>query len=217
LNDLLTECAENEDLRQVVNQSELCAELVGDRPAYIQLLALKARELTDRERIVLVGSTHLHFNPKHEHVKLIQSGLCMRHVLAVRSQLRLQHPAADVSIVFTGDLNSLPNSAVYELLSSGRLGSDHSDWQFGSVDGQSFSGVDLQMGEGLHNATGCPAYTNYTQHFHGCLSYIWTSDHLQVDKVIPLPDDSLVKKYVAIPSAICPSDHLPIIVDVTLR
>uniref|UniRef100_A0A914UHP5 Endonuclease/exonuclease/phosphatase domain-containing protein n=1 Tax=Plectus sambesii TaxID=2011161 RepID=A0A914UHP5_9BILA len=224
LTDLLNECPENEDLRRVVKQTEQCTELVANRPACIQLLALKPLEQLDRERILLVGNTHLHFNPIQEHVKLIQTALCARHLLAVHSQLRQQHPTADVSIVFAGDLNSVPSSAVYQLLSTGHSPSDHKDWRWGAADGQPFFGIDLQAEKGLHNSTGCPPYTNYTAFqlngqkggFQGCLSYIWTSDQLQAEKVIPLPDHSLVVKYQAIPSPICPSDHLPIIVDAML-
>lgn len=67
-----------------------------------------------------------------------------------------------------------------------------------------------------------PTYTNYTcaegsRGFAGCLDYIWGTSDIHVDKVLPLPRHELVVKYGAIPSKIAPSDHIPIIAELSFK
>ena len=77
-------------------------------------------------------------------------------------------------------------------------------------------GVGLRLQHGLQLLSGCGdlPYTNYVQGFVGALDWIFAdARRLRVRKHAPLPDHEAVVRHVALPSAVFPSDHLPIAVE----
>ena len=58
-----------------------------------------------------------------------------------------------------------------------------------------------------------PIWTHYVAHFQGTLDYIFHSPNLIVKDLLPLPDEDLVSAEVALPNAVIPSDHLPIMAE----
>lgn len=77
-----------------------------------------------------------------------------------------------------------------------------------------FEGLDLYHGFHFENATGTTGYTNYTSGYRGVLDYIFIdSEHLSVERTVPLPSLEEVTEFVALPSLYFPSDHLALVAD----
>lgn len=60
-----------------------------------------------------VVNTHLYWNPKYAEVKLMQASFIMEALETYIAEVA----GESFPIVFVGDFNSLPNSAVYRLIS----------------------------------------------------------------------------------------------------
>ena len=54
----------------------------------------------------------------------------------------------------------------------------------------------------------CPPFTNYTKTFQGTLDHIIHNKQLRLLSILDIPDESEVKKEVALPSKLFPSDHV---------
>lgn len=71
---------------------------------------------------------------------------------------------------------------------------------------------EVSHGVPLDSACGCPAYTNYTSGFNGCLDYIfYDKSKLEVAEVVPMPTHEEVTQNIAIPNIHFPSDHIAIV------
>lgn len=78
-----------------------------------------------------------------------------------------------------------------------------------------FKGLDLEHQFHFENACGTKHFTNYTLGYSGILDYIFIdSDHLSVERTIPLPSHREVTEFVALPSVYFPSDHLSLVADI---
>mmetsp|Transcript_33225 Transcript_33225/g.100400 ORF Transcript_33225/g.100400 Transcript_33225/m.100400 type:complete len:187 (+) Transcript_33225:360-920(+) len=53
--------------------------------------------------------------------------------------------------------------------------------------------------------------TNYTQHFAGWLDYIFAAGEIEIAPAQALLPDAVLAENVAIPSALFPSDHVPVV------
>ena len=85
----------------------------------------------------------------------------------------------------------------------------------GSDSGGDFRGLELRHDFRFQNVTGTEHCTNYTASFKAVLDYIMIdSDHLSVDRVVPLPSVGEVSEFIALPSAYFPSDHLALVADI---
>ena len=66
----------------------------------------------------------------------------------------------------------------------------------------------------LISAAGYPAYSNYTPTFKHLLDYVMVQrEHFEVLRVAPFPTEEVLSEFVALPSAVIPSDHISILVD----
>lgn len=167
---------------------------------------------------VCVVNTHLYSNYQRSDVKLWQS-------FALVSELDHIVARRDIPVILCGDFNSEPNSAVYELMTQGRL------------DGRSRPELDergetriLPVVESIHHSLNLssamaavygaePAFTNYTSKFRGTLDYVFYSpSRLRVLAVsaIPSADDLQKSSGEGLPSACYPSDHLHLCCDMAM-
>lgn len=74
--------------------------------------------------------------------------------------------------------------------------------------------VELKQPFKLSSACGTPKYTNFTEGFADCLDYIYyDTKHLSVAQVIPLPSHEEIIQHTALPSIVCPSDHIALVAD----
>ena len=57
-------------------------------------------------------------------------------------------------------------------------------------------------------------YTNYTELFAACIDYIfYQKDNLKLIQCVPTPSEDELKAHAAIPSVVCPSDHIALVAD----
>ncbi|KAL6728518.1 hypothetical protein Aduo_010286 [Ancylostoma duodenale] len=205
------------DVNNILSSSSASSEIFSTRPTTIQVLVLRDRISGD---LIVCGNTHLHHNPKHEHLKAVQATVAVRKLESIRKHYSDVNPDCSVRLVLAGDFNSTPDGPVYELLSTGVLPKSSSWWNLD----ENITPEDLLLlpsGEKLRNLTGTET-TNYTRYvdendvergFCGCLDYIWT-DSAKLHRIAPRPSHELLTKYGAIPSKIAPSDHIPLICEV---
>jgi 2',5'-phosphodiesterase len=68
----------------------------------------------------------------------------------------------------------------------------------------------------LSSACGYPRYTNFVTGFCGCLDYIYVEPKLiRTLNVVPLPDHEEVTRFIALPNAVFPSDHIALVCDLS--
>ncbi|EFO20952.2 endonuclease/Exonuclease/phosphatase [Loa loa] len=222
---------ENVDIIELLKSSDELNAMFISKPAVIQVLVLDNSSLfAEGNGILLLANTHLYFDPRFEIIKILQALLCARWVVRVATDYANHNPRAKLHILFAGDFNSTPDGPVYHLLSTGNISikseccsySQHPHGDVNFTIQPSFSSFSLKL-TSLGDET---QFTNYTRHyrydgqiagFEGCLDYIWGSTNVKVHKVIPVPPKELAKKYVALPSKISPSDHLPLVCDIQFR
>lgn len=61
-------------------------------------------------------------------------------------------------------------------------------------------------------------FTNCIASFESVLDYIfYESDSFNLDRVIPLPSVEKVKEFTALPNQYIPSDHLPVIFELSIK
>lgn len=174
----------------------------------------RTRHSSANSQLFCVVNTHLFSNPKLSDVKLWQTLTLLQEVEAF-----LLH--RDMPLLLCGDFNSEPNSAVYQLMSTGSVSNDHAD-----VTGLSklFSEPELfvhsiELASSMVTGTGSePLYTNYTAGFKGTLDYIWyTPNKLRVLAVTAVPDEATLKATgEGLPNVAYPSDHVMLCCDVAL-
>eukprot|EP01012_Entosiphon_sulcatum_P031967 TRINITY_DN4069_c0_g1_i1.p1 TRINITY_DN4069_c0_g1~~TRINITY_DN4069_c0_g1_i1.p1 ORF type:complete len:356 (-),score=48.81 TRINITY_DN4069_c0_g1_i1:2-1069(-) len=152
-------------------------------------------ELADQRRVFVV-CTHLYWDPKMSDVKIRQAAYIMRQVA--------KHLPSDARLIVCGDFNSLPDSAVYELLHTGSCAGNHPEMRQYKRDkpftSRRLASAYAVLGEPL---------SNFTPKFQGCIDYIWYSPgNIQLLSVLrppqstgPFPDSSM------------PSDHIALVSD----
>mmetsp|Transcript_37742 Transcript_37742/g.38411 ORF Transcript_37742/g.38411 Transcript_37742/m.38411 type:complete len:159 (+) Transcript_37742:141-617(+) len=147
-----------------------------------------------------------------------------------------------VAVIFCGDLNSTPETAVIEYLSSGVILPEHEVWRSldmfkwekqardaaarGEIDeDDTVRCADLQdvlpvltHDLSLYSAAGFPTYTNFHRDFQDILDYIYIQSQagMEVERVAPFPPVEVLSEAVALPSPVFPSDHLSVVVDIKL-
>ena len=92
------------------------------------------KSLPQKNRFVLVGNTHLCYHPTEDHLRLVQSIICLGAFRRVLLDFKASFPRVneeaepEVAVVFCGDFNSCPCSAGYEFLTRGSLPNTHKTW-----------------------------------------------------------------------------------------
>ncbi|XP_043681471.1 2',5'-phosphodiesterase 12 isoform X3 [Vespula pensylvanica] len=123
-----------------------------------------------------------------------------------------QHPQSNVSILLCGDFNSVPECGIYQLMTENYIPENYKDWSSNLE--ETVKGVSLTYNVRFASACGTPIYTNYTPEFSGCLDYIfYEKNKLEVEQVIPMPNDEELALYVGLPSIVLPSDHISLCAD----
>lgn len=195
------------DLLSKVAGNSLDLESFANQYSVLQILLLE--HLDNPKRRILVANTHLYSNKDKPGVRLLQSAVCAGYI---EHQLKSQDAGDSTAVLFCGDFNSMPDSAVLEFLLKGSYECCPS-WRRRRKN-SSESQVDTTIRHNLtiDSACGFPMYTNYTKEFKGCLDYIfYSTDLFSVDEIVPLPSEESLAQDVALPSEVFPSDHIPLI------
>jgi 2',5'-phosphodiesterase len=196
-------------------------------------IVARLREIHTKKELVF-GGTHLYYHNDAAHVRLIQA-----YTMALEC---LTSARGDVAcpIVVCGDLNCPRGSGVHQLLTNGTIPGDHPDWVKGAsfaVENMKFDmnfseharepkavpakdvirfGVDLRVPESLvfEEATKSYPYTMYSPKFTSeVFDYIFVH-RLRVTLPLPTIEESALRG--GIPNAAIASDHISLVVEVSL-
>uniref|UniRef100_A0AAF5DHU7 MARVEL domain-containing protein n=1 Tax=Strongyloides stercoralis TaxID=6248 RepID=A0AAF5DHU7_STRER len=210
----LEEYPENMDVCKYLEKDEEIDDKFRTRPTV--LLSCLLEDLQSGVQI-LVSTTHLHFDPKHENIKCLQALLCWRFIEKLKNEI-----GEDTKILFCGDFNVTPEGGAVQLSINGYTKENEECWECTPTMGGSI----FKIQDTYQSLCKFPCYTNYTYWFNekeneytgfeGTLDYIWGDKSIKVTKIIDMPKHENVIKYGALPSKHFPSDHLPICCEYSL-
>ncbi|XP_054728963.1 2',5'-phosphodiesterase 12 isoform X1 [Anastrepha obliqua] len=187
-----------------------------DRSTTLQVVVLKCK---DNGRYFLVANTHLYFHPDADHIRLLQIGCAMIYINHVYQDVAKKLSLSEkrqLSVLFCGDFNSVPECGIYKLMVEGTVGENCVDWISNTE--EAVQNITLSQPFNIKSACGTPPYTNYTHAFAACLDYIfYQSDCLEVQQVVPLPTEEELQCHTAIPSVVFPSDHVALVADLKFK
>uniref|UniRef100_A0A7S3YG33 Endonuclease/exonuclease/phosphatase domain-containing protein n=2 Tax=Lotharella globosa TaxID=91324 RepID=A0A7S3YG33_9EUKA len=211
------------------NDLDLMARMgAQDDKALIALLEDRGTQ----QRMVAV-STHLYWNPKEPHVKVLQAYLLSK---ALDEFIQRNNLDPEIPLVVAGDFNSLPNktepdiydpvippaglpSGAYAGLTTGCLDTKHPDHPKQRTMAECVG--DLKFAFELTSAYAHvfgtePLITTKTDKFSGTLDYIFVRN-TKVASALGMPfDKDSVEGFGPIPNAVFPSDHIAIVSDLIL-
>eukprot|EP01105_Mastigella_eilhardi_P006869 TRINITY_DN18379_c0_g1_i1.p1 TRINITY_DN18379_c0_g1~~TRINITY_DN18379_c0_g1_i1.p1 ORF type:complete len:447 (-),score=135.23 TRINITY_DN18379_c0_g1_i1:142-1428(-) len=127
-------------------------------------LLVVLRDLRANGATLLVVCAHLFWHPDFNDVKVLQTRFLLKQIQ--KSSKRNNVTAT----VFCGDLNSTPQSAVYQLINNGTLSSAHPDIKKFGLPAFSHQ---LKLASIYQRAKPKEPLTNLTPKFCGCLDYVW--------------------------------------------
>jgi len=125
LSEYLQNDSSNVDFFQQLKHSKYLIGSLLTKHSLCQIVLLQPKGHTDV--LLAVANTHLISHPLADHLRLIQTELCLRYLSKVISEFSVDQ-SMDILPIFCGDFNSCPEFAVYEYMLQGNIGSDHSDW-----------------------------------------------------------------------------------------
>uniref|UniRef100_A0A0N4ZD04 Endo/exonuclease/phosphatase domain-containing protein n=1 Tax=Parastrongyloides trichosuri TaxID=131310 RepID=A0A0N4ZD04_PARTI len=204
---------ENRDVVEFLKKDEEIDKKFRTRPTVLLCCLLEDLEKGVK---VLVSTTHLHFDPRHENIKCLQALLCWRYIEKLRNNL-----GKDIKILFCGDFNVTPEGGAVQLSLKGYTEEDEECWECTP----SMGGYKFKIQNTYQSLCQFPRYTNFTYSFNevenkytgfeGTLDYIWGDNSIKVINIANMPKHEDVVKYGALPSKHFPSDHLPICCEIT--
>ncbi|KAK7044271.1 Glucose-repressible alcohol dehydrogenase transcriptional effector [Paramarasmius palmivorus] len=129
---------------------------------------------------VIVANAHIHWNPDYSDVKLVQVALLMDEIdknaesfakLPPRKELERTPPVytdgTKIPIILAADLNSVPESGVYEFLSTGVLAKDHPEFKGHTYGRYTSEGLKHRFGlKSSYNVGGSIPDKDSSQHKH---------------------------------------------------
>lgn len=201
----------NEAARQKTSNSKALRRLMRGNVALVVVLEElhggAAATHRRRKRRLCVATTHIFWDPEYADVKLWQTWVLLQEL-----EKLIMH--RNYPLVLCGDFNSMPDSSVYQLLTTGQVHPSHKDFD---TDTMKILPPASQLTHRLplmstYGAIGEPKYTNYTGHFVGVLDYImYTKNHMTCTNILDVDPESRLKQYEALPSPQYPSDHISLV------
>ncbi|EPZ32627.1 Endonuclease/exonuclease/phosphatase domain-containing protein [Rozella allomycis CSF55] len=170
--------------------------------------ALEYKAMNER---LIVGNCHIHWDPLHKDVKLVQTAIMIEELELFYKKF------PNSAIALCGDFNSLPSSGVYRFLSTGSIENTHEDFGDFTYIPYTTEGVKhlLPLQSAYESALKSELpFTNFTPNFTGVLDYIWFSHKtLTVSAVLSGISEDYASKIVGFPNMHFPSDHIAIMVE----
>lgn len=112
---------------KIENNEKLCKRMLSLSTA-LQVTVLKSRE---NGLYLIVANTHLYFHPDADHIRLLQVAFFMLYVKHIYestiAELKLNEH--QISIIFCGDFNSVPECGIYKLMTEKYIPTDFIDFQ----------------------------------------------------------------------------------------
>ncbi|XP_011150395.1 2',5'-phosphodiesterase 12 isoform X2 [Harpegnathos saltator] len=185
-----------------------------NRNTTVQVMSLRSKE--NPSKILVVGNTHLYFRPGACHIRLLQGYYAITYINEVAKAIREENPGCDVSVLLSGDFNSVPERGVYRLFTENYIPENCEDWRSNAE--EEVANVSLTQDLRMSSACGTPEYTNYTPNFSACLDYIfYERDKFEVEQVIPMPSKEEITLHTGLPSIVFPSDHISLCADLKFK
>ncbi|KAG6891569.1 hypothetical protein C0992_003596 [Termitomyces sp. T32_za158] len=189
----------------------------------------------------IVANAHLDWDPMFSDVKLVQAALLLDEVEKIAANFARYPPpppppppathedadAADdaprraphysdgskIPMIICGDFNSIPDSGLYEFVSTGHLSPTHADFLGHKYGRYTTEGMRHRLGLKSVYASGAgereAPLTNYTPTFQGSIDYVWFgSANLEVCEVLGEVDGVYLEKVVGFPNAHFPSEYV---------
>ncbi|RDL41112.1 DNase I-like protein [Venustampulla echinocandica] len=128
-----------------------------------------------------------------------------------------------VPLILCGDLNSVPDSSVYDLLSKGSIKPSHQEltnFQYGNF---TKNGIDHPFSlrsaySALDKTPDRLVFTNYTPTFRDVIDHIWYSTNtLELTGLLGGVDSEYMKTVPGFPNHHFPSDHLPLVAEFMVK
>ncbi|KAJ7594537.1 glucose-repressible alcohol dehydrogenase transcriptional effector [Mycena floridula] len=200
--------------------------------------SLEHRESGSR---LIVANSHITWDPVFRDVKLVQVALMVEELERFAAEFAMyppRHPPSATSfdgspdslngnpsrspvysdgtkipLILCADLNSVPESGVYEFLANGILSPTHPDFMSHTYGKYTSEGLKHKFA--LKSAYSNPgaqlSMTNFTSGFQGALDYIWYSTTSMVPtRLLNEVDKSYTDRVVGFPNPHFPSDHISI-------
>lgn len=202
-----------QDLFAKLQYNQQLVTRITDLATTLQISLLKFKEFPDK--LLLVSNTHLYFHPDADHIRLLQMGFSMLLVDDFMKKFKEKYSTNDISLIFCGDFNSVPECGIYKLMTEGHIPENFIDWS--SKKEEEVLNVELKQPYSIKSACGTPKFTNYTVGFKDCLDYIfYQTDKFSVTKIVEMPSEEELALHNAIPSVVFPSDHIAIIAELDI-
>lgn len=164
---------------------------------------------------IVIANTHLHWDPTFNDVKTLQVGILLEELQGIMKRLHRTGSIDEVrsnSLIICGDFNSIKDSAVYQLFSTGSV-LKHADLDgrdYGKFTEEGFR-HNFKLKSAYDSIDDLP-FTNFSPSFTDVIDYIWYSTStLQVKGVLGKVDEDYSSHYIGFPSAHFPSDHVPVV------
>lgn len=170
---------------------------------------------------LMLANTHTEWNPKFRDVKVLQVAMLMDEIQNLangfaknpsrcvpKDKAPKYSSGADIPLIICSDVNSMPQSGVYEFMSRGFIDKDHEDFMqldYGNYikDGRKH---DFPL-KSAYQRLGELPFTNYTPDFRGVIDYIWyTTTSLEVIGLLKEVDKTYIEGIVGFPNAHFPSE-----------
>jgi CCR4-NOT transcription complex subunit 6 len=218
-----------------------------DNIAILALLEVKEVGVLhqDQRQHIMVSNSHIHWDPELRDVKLIQSMLLVNEIHQIMKQVATERgigmqtsstgemlpKGLNIPLIMCCDLNSLPDSGVVEYLTTGRVASDHPDFQSLKYQGFLQRFMDKKVSPTSSGNVSHPfnlssvylgnelPFTNFTYDFTGIIDYImYTKDLLSPLGLLgKISEEWLTQnKIIAYPHPHFSSDHIPLLTEVEI-
>ncbi|PWN47969.1 hypothetical protein IE53DRAFT_320259 [Violaceomyces palustris] len=178
---------------------------------------------------LIVANAHIHWDPEFRDVKLVQVAMLMDELEKIGNRFAKLPPKLNVAegfppapkyseanqipTIVCGDFNSVPDSGVYDYLSSGAIDGNHEDFMdhvYGNYTSEGL-GHKYPLKSAYANVGELP-FTNFTPNFEGVIDYMWyNTNSLAVTGLLGEVDKTYLSKVVGFPNAHFPSDHVCIL------
>lgn len=164
-----------------------------------------------KSKSFVVATTHTYWDPRLADLKLRQSHMLLQEI---QYFLRKNFISND-NVIISGDFNSTPDSAVYQLYSKGRVEGNHKDTMihFGSKNDFTTS-ISLKSAYSHLNEP----FTNITPWFKGTLDYIWYSSGFELESLLDMIPHSKITEendshgqLLGLPTTSFSSDHMALV------
>jgi len=204
-----------DDLKKMICTNKSLREYIIQRGSCASYTAI--RDLKIPSKILVCVNTHLFFHPRANNVRVFQSAIILHYLSKFVDRLVNEYKDCTISYILMGDFNSKPSSGAVELIRTGKLPGNHTDyWSYGSAHHPGESSCELKHDLNFSSVLGSRRYTNYAAGFYEHLDHIFVSQKsLKIDQVLELPPHNKVVEHTALPSSICPSDHIAQVADLS--